>query len=146
MKKAIKGSMKRPLSLSIIAVINAVALVFTLLFWSLVYFSKLLPLPGSIESVILRGNIAVTYGFMIGDIIYSVPLLLLATIGVWRLKDWGWTAAMMANALWVYSITVILYRDLYTKLSPGSVLFLPFAIAAVWATVYLWKYRHDFWK
>lgn len=138
--------MKRPLSLSIIAVINAVALVFTLLFWSLVYFSKLLPLPGSIESVILRGNIAVTYGFMIGDIIYSVPLLLLATIGVWRLKDWGWTAAMMANALWVYSITVILYRDLYTKLSPGSVLFLPFAIAAVWATVYLWKYRHDFWK
>jgi hypothetical protein len=143
-KRTGKRSIRRPLSMSIVAIINGIACVLTLAFWSLVYFKQLVPRPGTLFSMTQRANAAVTYGFMFGDIVYAVPLLLIAAIGVWRLKDWGWTAAQMVNALWVYSVTVILYRDLYTKLSPGSVLFLPFAIASIWSFAYLWKHRRFF--
>jgi hypothetical protein len=31
------------------------------------------------------------------------------------------------------------------SLSPGNVIFLPFTLFAVWATIYLWQIRHLFW-
>ena len=60
------------------------------------------------------------------------------------MRFWGWTATHMVNALWVYSMTVVLIRDAYTTLSPGSVLFTPFALMAVWASYYLWVHRDLF--
>jgi hypothetical protein len=92
-----------------------------------------------------RANAATTYGFGISDLVWSLPLLFLSCVGLWRLRSWGWTAAQMTNALWVYSMTVVLIRDFYTTLSPGGMLFTPFAIIAVWATYYLWKHRELFW-
>ena len=130
--------------LSFLSLVNAAALVITILFWGLVFFSKVIPSPGSITENSERANSAVTYGFMIGDVLYAVPLLLLAWLGIWRLKSWGWMAAQMANALWVYSLTVILFRDVYTTISPGSVVFIPFALIAIWAIPYLWIHRMDF--
>ena len=50
----------------------------------------------------------------------------------------------MANALWVYSMTVIPLRDAYTTMSPGGILFIPFLVVAVWAIPYLWQRRRDF--
>ena len=91
----------------------------TLIFWALVFLGQLVPTPGSLQSEIERANAAVTYGFMLGDVIYSVPLLLLAGAGLWRLRAWGWQAAQMANALWIYSMTIILLRDFYSRWSPG---------------------------
>jgi hypothetical protein len=135
---------RRPAGLTFLSVVNAVAAVITVLFWGMVWLRRLVPFPGGLESAADRANSAVTYGFMIGDILYSVPLLLLAWLGIRRLKAWGWMAAQMANALWVYSLTVILFRDAYTALSPGGLLFTPFALAAVWAIPYLWKHRKDF--
>lgn len=82
---------------------------------------------------------------MIRDLLWSTPLLFLATVGLLHLRAWGWTAAQMVNVLWVYSMTVIWTRDAYTTLSPGSLLFLPFTLAAVWATYCLWKHRKLFW-
>jgi hypothetical protein len=37
-------------------------------------------------------------------------------------------------------------RDAYTTVSPGSLLFLPFAIIAAWAIIYLWRKRLLFWE
>lgn len=91
-----------------------------------------------------RANSAVTYGFMAGDVLYSVPLLLMACIGIWRLTSWGWMAAQMADILWIYSMTVILLRDAYTTVSPGGILFIPFTLVAIWAIPYLWAPRNDF--
>jgi hypothetical protein len=71
-------------------------------------------------------------------------LLFLACLGLWKLKSWGWLAAQMANMLWIYSMTVILLRDAYTKLSPGGLLFIPFMLVAVWAIPYLWMHRKAF--
>jgi hypothetical protein len=50
----------------------------------------------------------------------------------------------MANALWVYSMTVILLWDIYSTWSPGGLLFAPFALVATWATPYLWSRRRSF--
>jgi hypothetical protein len=102
-----KTQSKRPTSLTIIAIVNGIAFVITILFWGTVYFKNLVPLPDSLTIAAERANAAVTYGFLIGDVLWSAPLLFLATIGLWRRQFWGWTAAQMVNALWVYSMTVI---------------------------------------
>jgi len=140
-KDARMSTPRRPLAITVIAVINAVGLVITIAFWLLVLLKHLVPTPGSLASPLERANAATTYGFLLGDFVWSVPLLFLAAVGLWRMRLYGWTAAQMANALWVYSMTVIWLRDAYTTPSPGGVLFLPFALAAIWATVILWKQR-----
>jgi hypothetical protein len=141
-----KPQFKRPTGLAVIAIINGIAFTITLLFWGVVFFRNLVPLPGSLTISAERANAATTYGFLIGDIVWSAPLLLLATIGIWRPRPWGWTSAQMVNALWVYSMTVIWMRDAYTAISPGALLFTPFALIAVWGTYYLWKHRNLFWE
>ncbi len=135
---------RRSGGLTFLSIVNGIAFIITLLFWGAVYFGRLVPLPGSLTIAAERANSAVTYGFMIGDILYSCPLLMLACLGIWRLTSWGWMAAQMVNALWVYSMTVILLRDAFTKLSPGGLLFIPFALIAIWAMPYLWLRRRDF--
>jgi hypothetical protein len=130
--------------LTFLSIVNAIALFITLLFWGMVFAKRLIPFPGDLTAMTDRANSAVTYGFMIGDILYSAPLLMLAWLGLWRLRSWGWLAAQMANALWIYSMTIILIRDYYTTRSPGGVFFIPFTIVAIWAIPYLWIHRRDF--
>lgn len=94
-----------------------------------------------------RAQAATTRGFLIADVIWALPLLVLATLGIWHPRPWGWTAAQMVNILWLYSVTVVLIRDLYTgMLSPGTVCFLPFALFSLWAAVHLWRHRGLFWS
>jgi hypothetical protein len=138
-------TLKRPTGVSAIAIINGIAFLLTLAFWGTVAIRKLVPFPSELSVMSERANAAVTWGFLVGDIVFSAPLLLLATVGLWRPSALGWTAAQMVNILWVYSMTVVLMRDAFTVLSPGGVLFFPFAFIAVWATVYLWKRRSLFW-
>lgn len=135
---------RRPMGVSLIAIVNALALLVTLVFWGVVITRRLVPFPGDLIVASERATAATTYGFMVGDIIWSAPLLALAAVGVWRRRFWGWTAAQMANVLWVYSMTVVWARDLYTKPSPGGILFLPFTLFAVWASIYLWRHRTTF--
>jgi hypothetical protein len=134
----------RPSGIAFLAIANYIACGVTLIFWALVFFGRLVPTPGSLQSEPERANAAVTYGFMLGDLIYSVPLLLLAGAGLWRLRAWGWLAAQMANALWIYSMTIIILRDSYSRWSPGALLFAPFAALALWAVPYLWNQRRAF--
>jgi hypothetical protein len=136
----------RPRAISVIAAINAIGCFVTIAFWLLVLVKRLVPSPGGLGTLLERANAATTYGFLLGDFVWSVPLLLLAAVGLWRMRFYGWTAAQMANALWVYSLTVIWTRDAYTSPSPGGILFLPFALASIWAAYILWKYRSLFWR
>ena len=139
-------ALKRPLGVTVLAAINGLAFLLTLIFWGIVALERLVPFPTELTLLSERANAAVTWGFLIGDVLFSAPLLFLATIGLYRTKPWGWTAAQMANILWVYSMTVVLMRDTFTALSPGGILFLPFAVIAIWAIYYLWKRRDLFWN
>jgi len=140
-----QAEFKRPGGVTLIAIVNAVGLIITLLFWGVVFFQRLVPWPSTLTTVTERANAATTYGFMLGDILWSAPLLALATVGLWRLRSWGWLMAQMVHALWVYSMTLIWMRDAYSSVSPGAWLFTPFALVALWATLYLWRYRDLFW-
>jgi hypothetical protein len=126
-----------------IAIVNAVAGVVTLLFWGLV-FLRLFAGPTNPDPVV-RASAAATLGFLVGDVVWAVPLLFLSVAGLRRRRDWGWLVAQMVNALWLYSMTVVWVRDVYAgSISPGAVLFTPFAVIAMWATMHLWKTRRAF--
>ena len=133
----------RPAGVAVIAVINGVAAALTLLFWTLAYFRFFAGPP--IRDLVLRVSAAATLGFMVGDLIWAVPVLILSVPGLWLCRDWGWFLAQAANILWVYSLTTVWVRDMYAgRISPGAILFTPFALVAMWAMGYLWRTRHRF--
>jgi len=135
----------RPAGVAVIAIVNALGTLFTIGFWGLAFMR--LPSPTTLGSLPERANVATTYAFMIADVIWGLPFLLLATVGVWRLRPWGWTAAQMVNVLWWYAVTVVMVRDFYTHtISPGTIFFLPFALVSLWVAAYLWKHRALFWN
>ncbi|GAA6621791.1 hypothetical protein [Scytonema sp. NUACC26] len=135
----------RPLGVTVIAIINGVATIITLGFWFLViqrlFINKNLPIA------LDKASAASTLGFIVADITWAVPMLVMSVPGLWRLTSWGWTAAQMANILWFYSLTSAWTRDLYLgSISPGNLLFLPFALFSIWTTIYLWMQRNIFWE
>jgi hypothetical protein len=137
-------AMKSGIGVRIIAIVNGVAAVLTVLFWGAVYVR--LFAGHNLTDPVVRASAGATLGFLVGDLLWSVPLLAASVPGLWRSRPWGWLVGQMLNGLWVYSITVIWVRDLYARsLSPGAVLFAPFAIFALWATVHLWQVRDRFW-
>jgi hypothetical protein len=140
-----KTMVERPIGVSVISVINFLAAIITLVFWGLVYF-RIFAQAQAMDPV-LRASFAATLGFLVGDIVWAVPLLFLSWLGLWRLRDWGWLLAQIANGLWLYSMTVIWVRDLYAgTISPGALLFTPFTLVALWAAPYLWRKRSWFWS
>jgi hypothetical protein len=134
--------LKRPRGVTFLVVINTIAAVITLLFWSLVYL-RLFAKPIADPSLAISA--AATLGFLVGDLIWAVPLLMVSIIGLRRMNLAGWLCSQLANILWLYSMTVIWVRDLYSgAISPGAWLFTPFAVIAVWAVWYLWRKRQLF--
>jgi hypothetical protein len=127
----------------VIAVVNAVSAALTLAFWGLGCVR--LFAGREITDPAVRATAAATLGFLVGDLVWSFPLLVLSVPGLLRRRAWGWLVAQMVNVLWAYSMTVIWVRDLYTgSVSPGAILFTPFALFAVGAAVYLWRIRDRF--
>jgi hypothetical protein len=132
-----------PFGARMIAVVNAVAALLTVAFWVLVYVRVFA--PGRAADAVARASSAATLGFLVGDVAWAVPLLVLSAAGLWRGRAWGWLLGQLVNVLWVYSLTVIWVRDVYSGvLSPGAVLFTPFALFAAGAAAYLWFVRDEF--
>jgi hypothetical protein len=136
---------KQTYGIKLIAMINGIAAFLHILFWILAFTR--LPSISSLSNVAEQINLATTFGFGIADIIWSVPFLLLGSIMLLKNKLIGWLGANFANVLYWYSFTVIIIRDLSSgSLSPGTILFLPFALFSFWAAFYLWKVRGLFWQ
>lgn len=131
----------RPRGVTAIAIVNGVAAAITLTFWLVV--QQRLFKDGNLD----RASVASTLGFMVADIIWAVPMLIISVPGLWRFQAWGWATAQLANILWMYPLTAAWTRDLYLgSISPGNLLFLPFALFSVWAAYYLWQTRYLFWR
>jgi hypothetical protein len=130
---------------TLIAIVHLGAAALHVVFWSVALAR--LPQAAEFGTPIERGGAAFTQGFGIADLLWSVPLLFLAGIGLLKLRDWGWLAAQLAHVLYWYSLTVILTRDFHAgSLAPGTILFGPFTLFAAWAAVYLWLRRDLFWR
>jgi hypothetical protein len=134
---------ERTFGIKLIAVVNGIAAVLHLIFWIVAFIRLSSFSPQNVVAEKL--NLATTYGFGIADIIWSVPLLAIGSIGLWKLKQVGWLAANLANVLYWYSLTVVLTRDLSSSsIAPGTILFFPFALFSFWVAYYLWKVRSTF--
>jgi hypothetical protein len=136
---------ERMFGIKFISVINGFAAFLHLIFWILAFLH--LSNSTSESSFAERANLGTTYGFGIADILWSITFLTIGSIGLWKLNPFGWLAAQFANVLYWYSLTVVLTKDLFTRsVSPGTILFLPFALFSVWAVFYLWKVRDNFFN
>ncbi|WP_321448033.1 hypothetical protein [uncultured Cohaesibacter sp.] len=124
-----------------IAGVNFVAAMVHLLFWGLVAFH----FWDLVFDAAPTAALATTFGIGVADLVWSVPLLLIGSIGLMRQHAFGWLCAQMANGLYFYSMTFILVRDGLTgDFKPGSYLFMPFTLFAFWAAWALWSRRHLF--
>ena len=133
----------KPVFIKLISIVNGIASFLHLFFWILAFFRlSSIPVSQTLEAQINR---ATTYGFGIADLFLSVPLLIIGSINLWNRRASGWLATQMANVLYWYSFIVILIRDSAAgQLAPGTIIFLPFAVFAIWAAYHLWKCRNDF--
>ena len=120
--------------IKIIATVNGIAAVLHFIFWAFVFLK--VPLEPS-EKI-------TAYGLGIADMLWSVPLLAIGSIALYKQRFIGFLAAQMANVLYWYSFTFILFREFNTHFRPGTFLFLPFALFSFWAAWYLWKVRSVF--
>ena len=136
---------KRPGLVTLIVIVNIIGWLTTEGIWVYFHLSGQIPGIESASSYWESAYIGLINGFTTADAIWSNLSLLFSIFGLWRMKAWGWTAAIMANTIWLYSMTFTLVRDFYTGLTPGTAFFLVFAGFAVFSSVYLWKHRGLFW-
>ncbi len=134
-----------PAGVRAIAIVNAVSAILTAAFWALVYLRLFAGAP--IVDPVAHASAGATLGYLVGDIVWALPLLVISVPSLLRGRPSGWLFAQMINVLWWYSMTAVWVRDLYTgSISPGAVLFAPFALFSFWAAVYLWREREEFWS
>jgi hypothetical protein len=137
-----KNRADRPLAVTLIAAVNGTSALLTLAFWIYVYARLLRPgVPPSAS----REALASTFGFLVADLVWALPVLAVSVPGLWRMRFWGWAAAQAANVMWIYSLTAVGDRDRFLDTaSPGFALFLPFAVFSAWAAAALWRRRGMF--
>lgn len=140
-----KNSRVRPKLVTLIVIVNIIGWLTTEGVWIYFHLSGQIPHIDVANSYWEAAYIGLVNGFTTADAIWSNLSLLLSIIGLWHMKAWGWTAAIMANTIWLYSMTFTLVRDLYIGLTAGTAFFLFFAAFAIFSTIYLWKVRDLFW-
>lgn len=136
---------KRPVFVTVIVVVNALGWLTTEGVWVYFHTTGQIPPIDPAHSYWERSYVGLVHGFTVADAVWSNLTLLASIVGLWRMRSWGWTAALMANTIWVYSMTFTLVRDMYVGLTAGTIFFLFFAAFAMVSTVYLWRTRRWFW-
>lgn len=92
-----------------------------------------------------KSYIGLVNGFTVADAIWSNQTIIVAIIGLWKMKPWGWTAAIMSNTIWVYTMTFTFVRDFMVTITFGMVFLSVFALLSSISTIYLWRNRKLFW-
>ena len=129
--------------LRVISIVNGTAGLLHAVFWIAVFFH--LPALRDVSLPEERLDLIVTYGLGVADMVWCVPLLLTSAVLLPKRFLSGWLIAQMANVLWWYSYTFILFREWRLEaLRPGTLLFLPFALFSFWSAYYLWRSRAVF--
>lgn len=129
-----------PVIVKLIVTVNVLAFLISFLFWLIIYIK--LFFGNSSFTGADRMLISSTFGFMIADIIWALPLLAVSIYGLKNMTSYGWASAQGANILWFYSMTSLWSRDIYGGLiNPGNFIFLPFFIFSFFSAYYLWKKR-----
>lgn len=136
---------KRPVGVIIIVILNILGWVTTEGMWLMLHVTHQIPSVSAMHSYFEKSYIGLVNGFTVSDAIWSNITLLLSIVGLLKMKNWGWTAAMMANTIWLYTMTYTIVRDLLVTITSAMIFFSVFAFFALISTIYLWKKRYLFW-
>jgi hypothetical protein len=137
----ITRSIGRPKSVTVMATITLVGWIATVAAWVPVITGGTPPLSSWPLSYV-----GMIWGFVSSDLVWSQMFSAIAVVGLWKMKNWGWAAALMINTIWIYTMTLSLVRALLWRVSFEILFFTPFMIYAIIASLYLWKIRGAFWK
>lgn len=140
-----KTTRKRTTGITVIVLVNVLGWFTTEGIWAFLHLTGQIPTATSMGSYWEKAYIGLVNGFTVADFIWSNLFLILSIVGLWQMRNWGWTAAMMANTIWFYSMTFTLVRDLVIGLTGATILFLFFMAFAAFSTVYLWLKRELYW-
>jgi len=135
----------RPFGVTVIVMVNIFGWVTTEGLWAFLHLTNKIPAINEMNSYFEKSYIGLVNGFTIADLIWSNLTLLLSIFGLWKMKSWGWTAALMANTIWLYTMTFSLVRDFLLTLTGTTLFFIFFALFAFVSTIYLWRKRALFW-
>lgn len=136
-----RSSNKRPLMVTLIVIINAMGWLATIGLWLFLRVTQVVPRVEDMNSYWEKSYVGLINGFQVADFLWSNLALLISLIGLWKMRFWGWVAAIMANTIWIYSMTFTLVRDIYVQITYGMVFFLFFAFFSFYSTYYLLKHR-----
>lgn len=136
---------KRPRVVTVIIIINILGWITTEGMWFMLHITHQIPPVASMHSYFEKSYIGLANGFTVADAVWSNITLLISIVGLWKMENWGWTAAMMANIIWLYTSTFTIVRDLLVSITPAMIFFSVFAFLALLSTIYLWKTRYLFW-
>ena len=131
----------RPKSVTAMAIVTLVGWIATVASWIPVVTGST-PIPADWP----QSYTGLIWGFVASDFIWSQVFSALAVFGLWKMKRWGWAAALMVNTIWIYTMTFSTVRAFLWQMSYEIFLFMPFTVYALIASVYLWKIRDLFWK
>ena len=101
------------------------------------------------EGFLLSFPEGVDYTFPITDILVNAPASIIAAIGLWRLKRYGFVAAYFVAGFYVYASVEIFVHVLQSGPPFAIEILVPQIFAVVVATVlvvYLWKNQELFFK
>lgn len=99
------------------------------------------------EGFLLRFPAGVDYAFPVTDILVNAPASILAAIGLWRLRRWGYVAAQFVAGFYTYASVEILVMAAQKGPPYPVEIILPqlLALAVAAALVfYLWRVRTVF--
>jgi uncharacterized membrane protein (DUF2068 family) len=137
---------QRPIVITIIVIVNIFGWITTEGMWAVLHLTHKIPSISDMHSFFEQSYIGLVNGFTIADAIWSNLTLLISIVGLWKMKAWGWTAAIMANIIWLYTMTFTIVRDILVIITPAMIFFTFFATFALFSTIYLWKTRYLFWR
>ena len=99
------------------------------------------------EGFILHPPADTDLGFPVTDILVNAPASIIAAVGLWRMKQWGYVASQFVAGFYVYASVEIFVHAAQERPPYAPEIVAPQVLAVVVAialVVYLWRIRGQF--
>jgi hypothetical protein len=99
------------------------------------------------EGFILSFPAGVDYSFPVTDILVNAPASIIASIGLWKLKRYGYIASQFVAGFYIYASVEIFVRVAQGGLSSSLAIIFPQVLAVLVASAlvfYLWRIQSIF--
>lgn len=117
----------------------------------LLFIFGLMALLGSLflwgQGFILQFPAGVDYSFPVTDILVNAPACVIAGVGLWTCRRYGYIAAQFAAGVFMYGSVEIFVQAVQGTLSSGPEILIPQTLAVVvtlFLVLYLWRIQHIF--